>query len=340
MGIAQLWMTWLRLKSFHALSLYITINPDHISLLSKATLSETAMTKTSISLSTAFLLCAGIVLYSPIAFAATDAMVKDCTAQWNKMEADKTTPAGATLESFLKTCKPTADTAMKKPVAKNKKKPTAAMTETPAAPADAAAVKTEAPADVTTTKPVDATMKKPVMAKKKKIKPPADTTMKKPEAPADTTMKTPEVPADTTTQKPEAPADVAMKKPEAKKMKKKVMAPADATMKKPEAPADAATKTPEAPADVAMKKPEAKKMKKPAAPAEAAMTKPAEKAMKKPTEIATKKPAAAVDPVQQARITECGNQWKALKVSNKVPAGQTWPKFWGQCVAKMKAAGK
>jgi hypothetical protein len=62
--------------------------------------------------------------------------------------------------------------------------------------------------------------------------------------------------------------------------------------------------------------------------------------MKKPAMVAAKKADATVDPVQQARITECGNQWKALKISNKVPAGETWPKFWGQCVAKMKAAGK
>jgi hypothetical protein len=43
---------------------------------------------------------------------------------------------------------------------------------------------------------------------------------------------------------------------------------------------------------------------------------------------------------ETSRIRDCGAQWKAAKAANQIPAGQTWPKYWSQCSARMKAAGK
>ena len=121
-----------------------------------------------------------------------------------------------------------------------------------------------------------------------------------------------------------------------------------ATMTQPEAPVAA----PDAKA-VAMKKPMKKSvdsvakttpMAKPEVPAAktdkkaTAMKQPAKKVMEPPTKPADKPMDEKV--MQQARITECGNQWKVMKVANKVPTGVTWPKFWVDCSGKMKAAGK
>jgi hypothetical protein len=85
-------------------------------------------------------------------------------------------------------------------------------------------------------------------------------------------------------------------------------------------------------------------MAKPEAPVAAPDTKTA--AMKKPAKKATEPAPKVVEKpmdekgMQQARVTECGNQWKTMKIANKVPAGVTWPKFWLDCSSKMKAAGK
>lgn len=56
------------------------------------------------------------------------------------------------------------------------------------------------------------------------------------------------------------------------------------------------------------------------------------------------KPAATPgsrSPAQLAadrRIHACGQQWQAAKAAGKLPGGQTWPKFWSACSARMKAA--
>ena len=44
--------------------------------------------------------------------------------------------------------------------------------------------------------------------------------------------------------------------------------------------------------------------------------------------------AAAKSPAMQA----CSDQWSQLKADDKVPAGQTWPKFWSQCAKDYAAA--
>ena len=40
------------------------------------------------------------------------------------------------------------------------------------------------------------------------------------------------------------------------------------------------------------------------------------------------------------RIRECGDQWRGLKASNKLPAGTKWPQFWSACNKQLKAAGQ
>lgn len=36
------------------------------------------------------------------------------------------------------------------------------------------------------------------------------------------------------------------------------------------------------------------------------------------------------------RQRQCGAQWKADKAAGKVPAGQTWPKYWSACNKRLK----
>lgn len=36
------------------------------------------------------------------------------------------------------------------------------------------------------------------------------------------------------------------------------------------------------------------------------------------------------------RERQCGAQWKAAKAAGKVPAGQSWPQYWGQCNTRLK----
>jgi hypothetical protein len=69
-----------------------------------------------------------------------------------------------------------------------------------------------------------------------------------------------------------------------------------------------------------------------------------------PSDTPDQKPLATVDkngkpftPGQMAahqRIRECSNQWRALKASNKLPAGTKWPQFWSACNKQLKAAGQ
>jgi hypothetical protein len=36
------------------------------------------------------------------------------------------------------------------------------------------------------------------------------------------------------------------------------------------------------------------------------------------------------------RQRRCGTQWKADKGAGKIPAGQTWSKYWSACNARLK----
>jgi len=40
----------------------------------------------------------------------------------------------------------------------------------------------------------------------------------------------------------------------------------------------------------------------------------------------------------QERRKKCGAEWKELKAAGKIEKGMTWPKYWKQCNARLKAA--
>ena len=254
-------------------------------------------------------LAGGIIVGSQVAQSAPS---PDCTTQWKTMQDAKTIPVDMTEAVFLKSCKTKEASAKKKLMMKDKKQEAAKPVE--AAAAEKPAEPVAATPDV---KPKTMTMTdaKPKVKKLKKKLMAAPVEAAKPE----------DVNASV---QPETDATIAPKaanktmvdaKPAVKKTKmKKVAAPADVekatTMAKPEAPAAA----PDTKA-TAMKKPS----KKAAEPAPKVAEKPMDK-----------------KGMQQARIAECGNQWKVIKIANKVPAGVTWPKFWLDCSGKMKTAGK
>ena len=42
---------------------------------------------------------------------------------------------------------------------------------------------------------------------------------------------------------------------------------------------------------------------------------------------------------EYARERACGQDWKADKAANKIPAGMKWPQYWSECNKRKKAAG-
>ena len=55
--------------------------------------------------------------------------------------------------------------------------------------------------------------------------------------------------------------------------------------------------------------------------------------------VAPAKTARAQSPAMAAvhdRQRQCGAQWKADKAAGKIPAGQTWPKYWSACNTRLK----
>lgn len=55
------------------------------------------------------------------------------------------------------------------------------------------------------------------------------------------------------------------------------------------------------------------------------------------------KPGAQPSPAKTAqhqRQEACGAEWRAAKAAGKIPAGQTWPKYWSACNTRLKAQGK
>ncbi len=93
---------------------------------------------------------------------------------------------------------------------------------------------------------------------------------------------------------------------------------------------------------------------KPAAPTPAPVTPPpatapsATTAPAKPPAAATgatspAKPGAppsAAETALHQRQAACGAEWRAAKAAGKIPAGQTWPKYWSACNTRLKAQGK
>lgn len=40
------------------------------------------------------------------------------------------------------------------------------------------------------------------------------------------------------------------------------------------------------------------------------------------------------------RMKECGAEWRSQKEAGKIPAGETWPRYWSACNTRLKAAGR
>jgi hypothetical protein len=54
------------------------------------------------------------------------------------------------------------------------------------------------------------------------------------------------------------------------------------------------------------------------------------------TTSTTAKAPSANQLAARDRQKQCGQMWKADKAAGKIPAGQTWPKYWSQCNTKLK----
>jgi hypothetical protein len=50
----------------------------------------------------------------------------------------------------------------------------------------------------------------------------------------------------------------------------------------------------------------------------------------------TRQPSAAMAAMHD-RQRKCGAQWKADKAAGRIPAGQTWPKYWSACNTRLKS---
>ena len=48
------------------------------------------------------------------------------------------------------------------------------------------------------------------------------------------------------------------------------------------------------------------------------------------------RPQSAAMSAMHDRQRQCGAQWKADKAAGKIPAGQTWPKYWSACNTRLK----
>ena len=58
-----------------------------------------------------------------------------------------------------------------------------------------------------------------------------------------------------------------------------------------------------------------------------------------PKAVRPARTAAAAGGGRQAAIArerQCGAEWRAAKDAGKTPAGQTWPRYWSQCNARLK----
>lgn len=69
-----------------------------------------------------------------------------------------------------------------------------------------------------------------------------------------------------------------------------------------------------------------------------------DKARAESTEKATPaKKKRVLTPGQKAareRQKQCGQEWRELRKAGKIDKGQTWPKFWSACNARLKAKSK
>ena len=51
-------------------------------------------------------------------------------------------------------------------------------------------------------------------------------------------------------------------------------------------------------------------------------------------------PPSTAETALHQRQAACGAEWRAAKAAGKIPAGQTWPKYWSACNTRLKAQGK
>lgn len=65
---------------------------------------------------------------------------------------------------------------------------------------------------------------------------------------------------------------------------------------------------------------------------EAKAAKPADK---KTTEAKPAAAPAAAESTRESRMKQCSAEWQAAKDAGKVPAGQTWPKFYSECNTRL-----
>ena len=45
---------------------------------------------------------------------------------------------------------------------------------------------------------------------------------------------------------------------------------------------------------------------------------------------------SAAQTAMRGRMKQCSAQWQADKAAKKIPAGQTWPRYWSACSARLK----
>ncbi len=75
-----------------------------------------------------------------------------------------------------------------------------------------------------------------------------------------------------------------------------------------------------------------------AMPAAVAKPAPATRVATTTTTSTGQKPRTPGQLASENRMRACGEQWRAAKAANRVPAGQTWPQYWSACNTRMKAA--
>lgn len=117
-------------------------------------------------------------------------------------------------------------------------------------------------------------------------------------------------------------------------MKRAAPAVAAAMPMKPAAIAPAATAT----AATASAKVAPAKVVPAAMPAAVAKPAPATRVATTTTTTTGQKPRTPGQLASENRMRACGEQWRAAKAANKVPAGQTWPQYWSACNTRLKAA--
>lgn len=74
----------------------------------------------------------------------------------------------------------------------------------------------------------------------------------------------------------------------------------------------------------------------PPATAAAAVPTPAAPAPAAPAGKAAGRQPSPAQQAERQRITQCGEQWRTEKAAGRIPAGQTWPKYWSACNTRMK----